>query len=44
MDPESPYSFESTARTADVLVDTIAGGMLWAIDQPLRPSLAKDIA
>lgn len=43
VEPESPYSFESTARTADVLVDTIAGGMLWAIDQPLRPSLAKDI-
>ncbi|MBB3346029.1 phage tail sheath subtilisin-like domain-containing protein [Sphingomonas sp. BK069] len=43
VEPESPYTFESTARTADVLVDTIANGMQWAIDQPLRPSLAKDV-
>ncbi|MFK3888496.1 phage tail sheath subtilisin-like domain-containing protein [Sphingomonas sp. NPDC079357] len=37
------FSFESTARTADVVMDTIVGGLLWAIDKPLRPSLVKDI-
>ena len=37
------FAFESTVRTAQVLLDTIAGGMLWAIDKPLTPSLAKDI-
>ncbi len=39
----SLFAFESTARTADVLMDTIVAGMLWAIDKPLRPSLVKDI-
>jgi len=43
VDPTSPFSFEVAARTADVLMDTIAGGMMWAIDKPLRPSLVKDI-
>ena len=42
-EPESPFSFESAATTAQVLLDTIAGGMMWAIDKPLRPSLVKDI-
>ncbi|MGU3314245.1 phage tail sheath subtilisin-like domain-containing protein [Sphingomonas sp. M6A6_1c] len=42
-DVTSPFSFESATRTAQVLLDTIAGGMMWAIDKPLRPSLAKDI-
>lgn len=37
------FAFESTARTADVVMDTIVGGLLWAIDKPLRPSLVKDI-
>lgn len=41
--PESPFSFETATRTAQVIMDTIAGGMAWAIDKPLRPSLVKDI-
>jgi hypothetical protein len=40
-DPQ--FAFESATRTAQVLRDTIAGGLLWAIDKPLRPSLVKDI-
>ena len=39
----SLFAFESATRTAQVLMDTIAAGMMWAIDKPLRPSLAKDI-
>ncbi len=42
-EPESPFTFESATATAQVLLDTIAGGMLWAMDKPLRPSLVKDI-
>ena len=37
------FVFESATRTAQVLADTIALGMVWAMDKPLRPSLAKDI-
>ncbi|MFM2041545.1 MAG: hypothetical protein RLY86_121 [Pseudomonadota bacterium] len=37
------FAFESATRTAQVLADTIAGGMLWAIDKPLHPTLARDI-
>ncbi|MFT3967745.1 MAG: phage tail sheath subtilisin-like domain-containing protein [Sphingobium sp.] len=37
------FIFESTVRTAHVLMDTIGNGLLWAIDKPLRPSLVKDI-
>lgn len=37
------FIFESATRTAQVLVDTIAAGLLWAIDKPLRPSLVRDI-
>ncbi|WP_010546006.1 phage tail sheath subtilisin-like domain-containing protein [Sphingomonas elodea] len=37
------FAFESATRTAQVLLDTIGRGMMWAIDKPLRPSLAKDI-
>ncbi|UYY78414.1 phage tail sheath subtilisin-like domain-containing protein [Sphingomonas sp. R1] len=40
---EPLFAFESAARTAQVLLDTIGNGMMWAIDKPLRPSLAKDI-
>lgn len=40
---ESPFVFESTVRVAQLLADTIVSGMLWAIDKPLTPSLAKDI-
>lgn len=41
--PEPLFAFESATRTAQVLLDTIGNGMMWAIDKPLRPSLAKDI-
>ncbi len=40
---ESQFVFESTVRVAQLLSDTIAQGMLWAIDKPLTPGLAKDI-
>jgi phage tail sheath protein FI len=40
---ESAFVFESTVRVALLLADTIVNGMLWAIDKPLTPSLAKDI-
>ncbi len=43
VDPTSPFSFEVATRSAQVLLDTIGAGMMWAIDKPLRPSLAKDI-
>ncbi|AXB75463.1 phage tail sheath subtilisin-like domain-containing protein [Novosphingobium sp. P6W] len=42
-EPESPFVFESTTRVAQLLADTIVNGMLWAMDKPLTPSLAKDI-
>jgi phage tail sheath protein FI len=42
-EPESPFVFESTVRVAQLLVDTIVSGMLWAMDKPLTPSLAKDV-
>jgi phage tail sheath protein FI len=37
------FAFESAVRTAQVLQDTIANGLTWAIDRPLRPSLVRDI-
>lgn len=40
---ESAFVFESTTRVAQLLADTIVNGMLWAMDKPLTPSLAKDI-
>lgn len=40
---EPLFAFESAVRTAQILKDTIAEGLLWAIDKPLHPSLAKDI-
>lgn len=42
-DPTSLFVFESTVRVAQLLADTVVNGMLWAIDKPLVPSLAKDI-
>lgn len=41
---DSDFVFESAARTAHVLADTVALGLVWAMDKPLVPSLAKDIA
>jgi phage tail sheath protein FI len=40
---DSDFTFESATRTAQVLADSIVAGMLWAIDKPLIPSLARDI-
>ncbi|MEY2883393.1 MAG: hypothetical protein RL490_1117 [Pseudomonadota bacterium] len=37
------FRFESATRTAQILKDSIADGLLWAMDKPLHPSLAKDI-
>lgn len=37
------FAFESAVRTAQILKDTIAEGLMWAVDKPLRPSLVKDI-
>ena len=40
---DSDFVFESAARTQQILADTVALGLIWGIDKPLRPSLAKDI-
>lgn len=40
---ESAFAYESTVRVGQLIADTVAQGMLWAIDQPLTPGLAKDI-
>lgn len=39
----SEFVFESACRTAQILADTVALGLVWAMDKPLLPSLAKDI-
>jgi uncharacterized protein len=40
---EPLFAFESAVRTAHVLRETIAEGLMWAIDKPLTPGLVKDI-
>lgn len=40
---EPLFAFESAVRASHVIQDTIARGMMWAIDKELRPSLVKDI-
>lgn len=40
---EPLFAFESTVRVAQILADTVARGMEWAIDKPLTPALARDI-
>ena len=40
---EPLFAFESTVRVAQLIAETIARGMMWALDKPLTPSLAKDI-
>jgi len=40
---DSDFTFESATRAAQILADTMAAGMVWAIDKPLTPSLARDI-
>jgi len=37
------FAFESATRTAQILADSIADAMLWAVDKPLHPSLVRDI-
>lgn len=37
------FQFENYTRTAQVLADTMAEAQMWAVDQPLHPSLATDI-
>lgn len=41
--PQSLFPFENYTRTAQVLADTMADAHMWAVDQPLHPSLVKDI-
>ncbi|MCC2603027.1 phage tail sheath subtilisin-like domain-containing protein [Sphingopyxis yananensis] len=40
---DDPFAFESTTRVAQLIGDTMVKGMLWAIDKPLTPALARDI-
>lgn len=40
---EPLFAFETATRTAQVLADTIADALSWAIDKPLHPSLVRDI-
>lgn len=40
---EPLFAFESVVRTAQVLQDEIANGLIWAIDKPITASLVKDI-
>jgi phage tail sheath protein FI len=37
------FAFENYTRTAQVLADTIAESLMWAIDKPMHASLIKDI-
>lgn len=37
------FAFESYTRTAQVVADTMAEAHMWAVDQPMHPSLVKDI-
>ncbi|MEG3089759.1 phage tail sheath subtilisin-like domain-containing protein [Sphingomonas sp. PB4P5] len=40
---DSDFVFESATRTAQILADTMATGLVEYIDKPLTPSLARDI-
>jgi len=37
------YNFESAVRTSQVLQDTIADGLAWAVDKPMTVSLVRDV-
>jgi uncharacterized protein len=37
------FQFENYTRSAQVIADTMGEAHMWAIDQPMTPSLAKDI-
>ncbi len=40
---EPLFAFENYTRTAQVLADSIAESMLWAVDKPMHASLVRDI-
>lgn len=40
---EPKFGFESAVRTSQILQDTIAEGLVWAIDKPITAGLIKDI-
>lgn len=40
---EPLFAFESAVRTAQVLQDEIAAGLVWAIDKPITRTLYRDI-
>lgn len=37
------FAFESTVRTAQALMDSIADGLAWAVDKPMSKGLLRDI-
>jgi len=40
---EPLFAFESATRTAQVLADSIADALMWAVDKPMHPTLVRDI-
>jgi len=40
---EPLYAFESTVRTAQALMDSIANGVAWAVDKPITAGLIRDL-
>lgn len=40
---DSIFAFENYTRTAQILADTMAEAHFWAIDNPVHPTLARDI-
>jgi phage tail sheath protein FI len=40
---EPLFQFESAVRTSQALADSIANGLLWAVDKPLNTGLIRDI-
>jgi phage tail sheath protein FI len=40
---EPKFAFESSVRTAQVLRDSIARGLAWAVDKPMTNGLVRDI-
>lgn len=42
-DTQPEYSFESAVRISQVLQDTIAEGLAWAVDKPMTVALVRDI-
>lgn len=37
------FAFESAVRTGQILADTIAEAISWAVDKPMHPTLVRDI-